>query len=163
MKRTNFTHTFLAASLLAGSLGVAFGSAALAAGVTVQVGEPGYYGRLELGDAPKPVLISPNPIVIERQHVVEQPTYVFVPADQRNDWANYCARYEACGRPVYFVEERWYNDVYVPHYRSRHEIRKDAKEEYRDDKRDAKREYKDAKREAKRDYKDVKRESRDAD
>ena len=137
------------------------GSAAYAGGVTIQVGEPGYYGPIELSDAPKPVLINPQAVVIEKERVVQEPTYVIVPAEQQRDWANYCARYEACGRPVYFVESRWYNDVYVPHYKSKHELKKDAKEEYKDEKRDAKREYKDQKEEAKRDYKDAKRDIKD--
>ena len=78
-----------------------------------------------------------------------------MPAEQQRDWANYCGRYDACSRPVYFVEDHWYKDVYVPEYKSRHEIR--------EDKRDAKREYKDAKRDAKRDYKDAKRDARSPD
>ena len=106
-----------------------------------------------------PALISPNPIIIEREHLVEQPTYVYVPADQRSDWARYCGKYDACSRPVYFVEERWYTDVYVPHYKSKHQIKREAKAEYKDEKQDAKREYKDAKEQAKRDYKDAKEEA----
>ena len=153
MKRSNAT--FAAAGLLLGSLG----GAALAADVTVHIGDPGYAGRLELDGAPKPVLITPSPIIIEKERVVQEPTYVYVPAAQRNDWARYCGRYEACGRPVYFVEERWYNDVYVPHYKSKHELKKEAKQEYQD----AKREAKDDKREAKREYQDAKREARDLD
>jgi uncharacterized protein YcfJ len=31
-------------------------------------------------------------------------------------------QYNACGRPVYFVDDRWYNDVYVPHYRGGYRI-----------------------------------------
>ena len=147
---------FIHAALVA-SFGV-FGTA-LAADINVHIGDPGYYGRLELGDSPKPVLISPTPVIIERERVVEQPTYVYVPAEQRSNWANYCSRYEACGRPVYFVEERWYNDVYVPHYKSTHELKKEAKQDLRD----AKREAKDIKREAKQDYKDAKREAKDND
>ena len=29
-------------------------------------------------------------------------------------------RYNACGRPVYFVDDGWYNTVYVPRYRKQH-------------------------------------------
>jgi len=138
---------------MAASMGVFFGGAAFADPViTVSVGEPGFYGRLDLGDAPKPVLVSPSPVIIEREHVVEEPTYVYVPAEQQHDWANYCARYDACSRPVYFVEDHWYNEVYVPAYKSKHQLKKEAK-----------RDYKDAKREAKRDYKDDKRDARHPD
>lgn len=146
MKPTN-----MKLAIVAASLGVVCGSAALAEGVSVRIGEPGFYGRLELGDAPKPVLVSPSPVIIEREHP-GTPAYVYVPAEQQRDWANNCSKYAACGRPVYFVEERWYNDVYVPHYRSKHEIRKEAKESLHD----AKREAKEAKHDAKREYKEAK-------
>src|SRR5688500_2014011 len=105
MKRSSAT--FAATGAAAGILLAGFGGAALAADVTVNIGDPGYYGRLDLGDAPKPVLVTPSPIIIEKERVVQEPTYIYVPAVQRNDWAQYCGRYEACGRPVYFVEERW--------------------------------------------------------
>lgn len=148
MNRT--TVTFAA---IATSLGVALSAAAFSQGVTVRVGEPGFYGRLDIGDAPRPALVTPSPVIVEREHVVQEPTYVYVPTEQQHDWANYCGRYDACSRPVYFVQEQWYKDVYVPQYKSRHEIR--------EEKRDAKRDYKDAKRDAKRDYKDDKRDARD--
>lgn len=149
-------------AVLATSLSV-FGTAALAADVVVKVGEPGYFGRIEVLDAPKPVLISTEPVIIQRERMINEPTYVYVPADQRTNWAANCSKYEACGRPVYFVEDRWYNDVYVPHYKSRHQMKSEAKAEFKDEKREAKRDYKDAKEEAKRDYKDAKRDARNAD
>jgi hypothetical protein len=33
------------------------------------------------------------------------------------DWRKHCAKYQACGQPVYFVQETWYHDVYLPRYR----------------------------------------------
>ena len=36
------------------------------------------------------------------------------------DWRKHCHRYNACGQPVYFVQDNWYNDVYVPRYRGSH-------------------------------------------
>ena len=38
----------------------------------------------------------------------------------RRTGASTAEHYGACGRPVYFVQENWYNDVYVPAYRERH-------------------------------------------
>ncbi len=29
-------------------------------------------------------------------------------------------KYDACGQPVYFVQESWYNNEYVPQYNKRH-------------------------------------------
>ena len=28
----------------------------------------------------------------------------------RRHWRKHCARYDACGRPVYFVQEDWYRN-----------------------------------------------------
>ena len=42
--------------------------------------------------------------------------------------------YNACGQPVYFVQERWYNEVYVPRHRSGRVVyREDDRGHYRDD------------------------------
>lgn len=96
-------------------------------GVSVSVGQPGFYGQIDIGNYPRPVLISPQPIVIQRPvGVVYEPIYLHVPPGHAKRWGSYCGRYNACNRPVYFVQERWYNDVYVPEYRGRHE------EHYRD-------------------------------
>ncbi len=35
-------------------------------------------------------------------------------------------------RPVYFVQDRWYNDVYVPRYRERHGYREARYDDHRD-------------------------------
>jgi len=43
-----------------------------------------------------------------------------VPPGHQKNWKRYCGRYEACGRPVYFVRDDWYNNVYAPQYRERH-------------------------------------------
>lgn len=91
-------------------------------GVSVTVGQPGFYGRIDIGNYyPRPLLIYPQPIIVHRPvGVVYQPIYLHVPPGHAKKWRNYCGHYNACGRPVYFVQERWYNDVYVPRYRERH-------------------------------------------
>ena len=90
-------------------------------GVSVSVGQPGFYGRIDIGDYPQPALIYPGPIVIQRSvGVVYEPIYLHVPPGQAKQWGHYCGNYNACGRPVYFVQDRWYNDVYVPHYHEHH-------------------------------------------
>jgi hypothetical protein len=87
-------------------------------GVSISVGEPGFYGRLDIGNFPPPQLIYPRPIVIQPvAGVVYEPIYLRVPPAHAGDWRRYCNAYGACGRPVYFVQDRWYNEVYVPHYR----------------------------------------------
>ncbi len=98
-------------------------------GVSISVGQPGFYGRIDIGDYPypQPVLIYREPRIIHRHTVVvDEPVYVHVPPGHARRWHYYCGRYDACDRPVYFVQERWYNEVYVPQYRERHGDHHDA-------------------------------------
>ena len=85
-------------------------------GVSVSVGQPGFYGRIEIGNAPPPQLIFVKPIVIQRVEVVRSPIYLHVPPGHEKNWGKHCGKYNACGLPVYFVQYGWYNDVYVPHH-----------------------------------------------
>ena len=90
-------------------------------GVSISVGQPGFYGRIDIGDYPQPYLVYPEPIIIHRPvGVVYEPIYLHVPPGHAKRWRSYCGQYNACGRPVYFVQDHWYNDVYVPRYRERH-------------------------------------------
>ena len=90
-------------------------------GVSVTVGQPGFYGRLDIGSFPQPQLIYAQPVVIQPvRDVVYQPVYLRVPPGHAKDWRKHCRKYDACGHPVYFVQDRWYNDVYVPRYRDKH-------------------------------------------
>lgn len=101
---------------------VAATAPALAAdvGVSVNVGQPGFYGRIDIGNFPQPLLIYPEPVVIQPVPVgvVHQPIYLHVPPGHAKDWRKHCGKYNACGQPVYFVQENWYNEVYVPRYRN---------------------------------------------
>jgi len=88
-------------------------------GVSVQMGQPGFYGRIDIGSFPPPVLVYPEPVIIQPVPVgvVRQPIYLHVPPGHAKDWRKHCRKYNACGQPVYFVQDAWYNDVYVPRYR----------------------------------------------
>lgn len=86
-------------------------------GVNVTIGQPGFYGQIILGNAPPPQVIYPQPVVIAPGPVVQAPIYLRVPPGYEKHWRRHCREYNACGRPVYFVRDRWYHDVYVPHYR----------------------------------------------
>ena len=90
--------------------------------VSVTVGDPRFFGRLEIGSFPQPRLIFPKPVVVQvvPVGVVREPMYLRVPPGHEKHWSKHCAEYGACGHPVYFVEDRWYNDVYVPEYKARH-------------------------------------------
>ena len=103
---------------------IATSTPALAAnvGVSINVGEPGFYGQIDIGNIPRPALVYPQPVIIRPAPVgiVAEPMYLHVPPGHAKHWRRYCARYNACGRPVYFVQDRWYNNVYVPQYRREH-------------------------------------------
>lgn len=90
-------------------------------GVSVTIGQPGFYGHIDIGDFPSPQLVYPEPVVIHRAPgVVYEPVYLHVPPGHEKHWSKYCGRYNACGRPVYFVQDNWYQRVYVPEYHKRH-------------------------------------------
>jgi hypothetical protein len=108
-------------------------------GVSVQIGQPGFYGRIDIGDAPRPRLIYAEPVIISRPppRMVYEPVYLRVPPGHERHWRKHCHRYDACGRPVYFVRDDWYQRVYVPHYYERYpEYRQDRRDDRRDDWRD---------------------------
>ena len=87
-------------------------------GMSVTVGQPGFYGRIDIGNFPQPMVIYPQPVIIQPSPVAmyQYPIYLHVPPGHAKDWRKHCGRYNACGQPVYFVQESWYNDVYVPRY-----------------------------------------------
>ena len=102
---------------------VALASVAQAAdvnvGMSISVGEPGFFGRLDIGNFPPPVLVYPTPVVVRPVPVARPPLYLHVPPGHARNWKRFCARYDACGQPVYFVQDRWYEQVYVPQYQER--------------------------------------------
>ncbi len=92
-------------------------------GVSVTIGQPGFYGRIDVGNFPKPEIIFPRPVVIAPAPVgvaPPPPVYVHVPPGQEKNWKKHCHNYKACDRPVYFVRNQWYDNVYVPEYQARH-------------------------------------------
>lgn len=103
-------------------------------GVSVTIGQPGFYGRIDLGDYPRPELVYAEPVVIQAVPVgvVRRPIYLHVPPGHAKNWRKHCRAYGACGRPVYFVRDNWYNDVYVPRYRERHGDRHDDRRDHGD-------------------------------
>lgn len=97
---------FFAAALAAAS----FGAAAAAGDLGASVYLPDY-GRIDIGRVPAPpVLVYPQPIVVAPQPVAvrQQPVYMHVPPGHAKKWSKHCQRYNACGQPVYFVQESWY-------------------------------------------------------
>ncbi|UTH75015.1 hypothetical protein [Chromobacterium sp. IIBBL 290-4] len=90
------------------------------AGVSISVGEPGFYGQIDIGGAPAPQLVYPQPVMIQPVPVAAAPIYLRVPPGHMKHWDRYCMQYHACNRRVYFVRDDWYQRVYVPHYHAHH-------------------------------------------
>lgn len=99
-------------------LALALAAAALApqayaadVGVTVEISQPGVFGRIDIGRYPQPAVIVPQPVVVEPPvvHVQPQPVYLWVPREHRKNWRKHCREYNACGVPVYFVRHDWYD------------------------------------------------------
>jgi hypothetical protein len=88
-------------------------------GVSISIGEPGFYGQIDIGNVPQPQLVYTQPVVIRRspEFVSAPPIYLHVPPGHEKHWRKHCAEYNACGRPVYFVRDDWYNNEYVPRHR----------------------------------------------
>ena len=89
-------------------------------GVSVNIGQPGFYGRLDIGGFPAPALIYPQPMMIERVPYGRPPLYLRVPPGHAKHWSKHCHEYRACGEQVYFVRDDWYSREYVPRYQERH-------------------------------------------
>ena len=111
-------HFLIAAAIAAATIA----TPALAAdvGVSVSVGQPGFYGRLDIGDFPAPRLIYPQPVIIAPVGPVGPPIYMHVPPGHAKNWNKYCGGYNACGQQVYFVHGDWYEREYVPRYQKKH-------------------------------------------
>lgn len=104
-------------------------------GVSVNISEPGFYGRIDIGRVPAPVLIYSQPVIIEQRpvNVMRQPIYLHVPPGHEKKWDKHCSRYNACGQPVFFVQDGWYRDVYAPRYDDGDSGRRDDRREGRHD------------------------------
>lgn len=120
------------------------GARAADVGVSVNISEPGFYGRIDIGRVPAPVLIYPQPLIIEQRsvNVMRQPIYLRVPPGHEKKWNKHCRRYNACGQPVYFVQDGWYRNVYAPHYYGDSRRRADRPDDRHDDDRRGNGKYK---------------------
>jgi hypothetical protein len=107
--------------LLATALLASGAARATDVGVSVSVGDSGFYGRIDVGTQPapppvvyaQPVVVQTTPVAVERP-----PIYLRVPPGHQKHWSKHCREYNACGERVYFVQERWYTDVYAPRQRA---------------------------------------------
>jgi hypothetical protein len=95
-------------------------------GVSISIGQPGFYGRLDLGDYPQPQVIYRQPMAIERVPMDRPPIYLRVPPGHAKHWSKHCREYNACGERVFFVQDNWYNREYSPRYQREHRDRRDG-------------------------------------
>ncbi len=110
-------------------------------GVSINIGEPGFFGQINIGNAPRPEVIYPEPVYAEPvpPGMRVEPLYLRVPPGHEKHWAKYCREYHACNRPVYFVREDWYQRAYPRHERmegERHERHEEADRRERHDERE---------------------------
>jgi hypothetical protein len=100
------------------SLAMAFAAgtaiAQTSVGVSIGINQPGVYGRIDIGNTPPPPVIYAKPIIYAppRVAVVQEPVYLYVPPGHQKKWGKHCAKYNACGQPVYFVQEKWVKERY---------------------------------------------------
>ena len=105
-------------------------------GVSIEISQPGVFGRVDIGRFPQPQVVVQQPVVVmpppRYVEVQPEPVYLWVPPGHRRDWRRNCGRYGACGVPVYFVSERWYQgNVYRGRGRD-WDHRRDGRDERRD-------------------------------
>jgi hypothetical protein len=83
-------------------------------GVSIGISQPGVYGRINIGDVPRPALVYAQPVIIAQPTIPyeRRPIYLYVPPQHQQDWRRYCGRYSACGQPVYFVQDQWVRERY---------------------------------------------------
>jgi hypothetical protein len=119
--------------LLAALIGAcAFSANAANVGVSVNIGDPNFYGAIDIGNYPPPQLVNPAPVIIQpgvTVGVAVAPLYLHVPAAHYGNWRRYCGMYNACGRPVYFVHDNWYRQVYAPRYIHEHPMHQEVRHE----------------------------------
>jgi hypothetical protein len=120
----------LTAALLATALGTPVMASEV--GVSISVGQPGFYGQINIGNAPPPVIFA-RPVVVQQapRYVAVEPVYLHVPPGHEKHWARHCAEYNACGRPVYFVRNEWYDNEYAPRYRQTNGDQRDDGDSHR--------------------------------
>lgn len=103
-------------------------------GVSINIAQPGVYGRIDIGRFPQPELVVAQPVWIQPvpHRPRPQPVYLWVPPGHQKNWGKHCARYNACGVPVYFVRDEWYHR----HVDRREDRRDDRRDDWRDGRRD---------------------------
>lgn len=85
--------------------------------VSINIGDPGFFGMIDNRGYGAPRVYVRRPVIIERVRYYQDPIYLRVPPRHRQNWGRYCHRYDACGVPVLFVRDDWYRNTYAPRVR----------------------------------------------
>lgn len=90
-------------------------------GVSVSIGQPGFYGQINIGDFPQPRVLYSQPVIVERGvSMHREPVYLHVRPGHAKNWKKHCREYHACDERVLFVQDGWYEREYVPRYQEKH-------------------------------------------
>ncbi|CAK0779342.1 exported hypothetical protein [Gammaproteobacteria bacterium] len=116
---------FLIATTVAAATITTATSLVFAASLSLNIGHPDYYGRIETEGYSKPQLIESQAVTVERVSEERAPVYLRVPKTYTTSWKDHCGEYNACNERVYFVQDSWYNGEYVPQYQKRHHRKDD--------------------------------------
>jgi len=111
-------HFLIIASIVAAFTLSTFSMTALAAdvGLSINIGQPNYYGRIDPNGYPQPQVIYRQPRAVNRIPINQPPVYMRVPRNQAKNWRKHCRKYNACDERVLFVQDNWYNRQYAPRY-----------------------------------------------
>jgi hypothetical protein len=120
----NIMKYLLFAATLAASIAPAL---ATDTNISLSIGQPELYGRIEIADYPPPRVVYRNPISVGHVADGRTPLYLHVPRSHYKSWRKNCSRYDACNERVYFVQDYWYVHEYVPRYQK---IQHDRHEEH---------------------------------
>ena len=104
----------------AAALAIASPAHATDVGVSVSIGQPGFYGQIDIGGYPQPRILYREPKIIVQSGTHRPPVYLVVPPGHARKWSKHCHEYNACGERVYFVHRDWYQNEYVPRYQEHH-------------------------------------------
>ena len=80
----------IALALVAGAVGAAVAQPNVS--ISIGINQPGVYGRINIGELPRPALVYAEPVIIVQppRTVQRQPIYLYVPPRHQQDWRRYC-------------------------------------------------------------------------
>lgn len=122
MKKILFAAALVAVSATAMSADV---------GVSISLGQPGFYGQIDIGGYPPPPVIYRQPRVAYYVPEDRPPLYLRVPPRHAKHWSKHCRAYNACNERVYFVKDNWYRNEYAPRHQARSDHRGNKHRDHR--------------------------------